>query len=49
MATSAERALEIWNSVEGEEEGVGEWFEVDQDRINLFADATTDRSCCRLS
>ncbi len=42
MATKAEAALEIFNSVMGEEEGVGEWFEVDQDRINLFADATLD-------
>ena len=42
MSTSAELALEIWKSVEGEEEGVGEWFEVSQDRINQFADATDD-------
>jgi len=42
MATSAEQALEIWNSVKGEEEGVGEWLEVNQERINLFADATDD-------
>ena len=26
----------------GEEVGVGEWFEVDQQRINTFADATDD-------
>ena len=43
MATSAEQAIELWRSVEGEEEGVSEWFEVDQDRINLFADATNDQ------
>ncbi|MEZ7908667.1 MAG: MaoC family dehydratase [Pseudomonadales bacterium] len=42
MTTKAETALELFNSVMGEEEGVGEWFEVDQDRINLFADATLD-------
>lgn len=42
MSTNAEKALEIFKSYEGEEEGVGEWFEVDQDRINLFADATMD-------
>ena len=42
MTTKAEAALELFNSVMGEEEGVGEWFEVDQDRINLFADATLD-------
>ena len=42
MADKAERALAIFKSWEGEEEGVGEWFEIDQDRINLFADATMD-------
>jgi acyl dehydratase len=42
MSTNAEKALEIFKSYEGEEEGVGEWFEIDQDRINLFADATMD-------
>tara|TARA_B100001964_G_scaffold243303_1_gene320828 strand:+ start:922 stop:1443 length:522 start_codon:yes stop_codon:yes gene_type:complete len=42
MSTKAEQALEIFKSFEGEEEGVSEWFEVDQDRINLFADATLD-------
>lgn len=26
----------------GQELGVGEWFEIDQDRINAFADATGD-------
>ncbi len=42
MSSKAEAALEIFKSYEGEEEGVGEWFEVDQDRINTFADATMD-------
>lgn len=42
MSSKAEAALEIFNSYAGEEEGVGEWFEVDQERINLFADATMD-------
>lgn len=42
MTTKAEAALEIFNSYMGEEEGIGDWFEVDQDRINLFADATMD-------
>lgn len=42
MASKAEQALEIFKSVEGEEEGVGEWFEIDQERINTFADATMD-------
>lgn len=42
MATNAEKALELFKEFEGEEEGVGEWLEIDQDRINLFADATND-------
>ena len=43
MATKAEAALKIFKSYEGEEEGVGEWLVVDQDRINMFAEATLDR------
>ncbi len=27
----------------GQEMGVGEWLEVTQERVNLFADATGDR------
>ena len=42
MASKAEQALEIFKSYEGEEEGVGEWMTIDQDRVNLFADATDD-------
>lgn len=42
MTSKAATALEIFNSYMGEEEGIGEWFVVDQDRINLFADATLD-------
>ncbi|MDH5737614.1 MAG: MaoC family dehydratase [Gammaproteobacteria bacterium] len=42
MATNAEKAIEIFKSVEGQEEGVGDWLKVDQERINLFADATDD-------
>ena len=42
MSEKAAAALEIFKSIEGQEEGVGEWFEVTQDRINLFADATLD-------
>lgn len=41
MSNKAEAALAIFKSIEGLEEGVGEWFEVDA-RINLFADATMD-------
>ena len=42
MTSKAAAALEIFKSYEGEEEGVGEWFQIDQARINLFADATMD-------
>ncbi|HKI75069.1 MAG TPA: MaoC family dehydratase [Pseudomonadales bacterium] len=42
MTTKAEAALKVFENYLGEEEGVGEWFLVDQDRINLFADATMD-------
>ncbi len=35
-------ALERFQKRLGEEEGVGEWFEVDQSRVNDFADATLD-------
>ena len=37
MATVQEMQAKV-----GEELGVGEWFEVSQDRINTFADATGD-------
>ena len=42
MSAKAAAAMEIYNTILGEEEGVGEWLEIDQDRINLFADATLD-------
>ncbi len=42
MAGNAATAIEIFKSYEGEEEGVSEWMEVNQDRINIFADATDD-------
>lgn len=34
--------LEEYSKAAGEELGVSEWFEIDQDRINNFADATED-------
>ncbi len=40
--SNAEKALAIFQKHVGEEEGVGEWFEIDQERINAFADATLD-------
>lgn len=42
MTTKAEAALKIFESSLGEEEGVGDWFAIDQERINMFADATMD-------
>ena len=42
MATSAETAYELYTAAVGTPEGVGEWFVIDQDRINAFADATED-------
>jgi acyl dehydratase len=42
MSSKAEAALAVFKSYEGEEEGVGDWLTVDQDRINTFADATLD-------
>ncbi len=42
MATKGEIAYEKLKAREGELEGVGEWMEIDQDRINQFADVTED-------
>lgn len=42
MSSNAEKAYDVWKSSEGQEEGVGDWFEVDQERINQFADVTLD-------
>jgi acyl dehydratase len=42
MASKAEAAFEIFKKNVGTDEGVGEWHTVDQDQINLFADATLD-------
>ena len=42
MATAAEKAIEILQGQVGTPDGTGEWLEIDQDRINLFADATLD-------
>jgi acyl dehydratase len=42
MSTNAERAYKVFHSALGQEEGVGEWFTVDQSRINQFADVTQD-------
>ena len=42
MASNAEQGFEQDTANIGKEEGVGEWFEMTQDRINAFADTTLD-------
>jgi acyl dehydratase len=42
MSAAAQRAFEVNKQLEGTEEGVGDWFEITQDRVNAFADATID-------
>ena len=41
MATNAEKAYELFKAGIGPE-GAGAWFEVNQERINSFADVTED-------
>lgn len=40
--SNAERVLELVKKLEGTEEGVGDWFTIDQGRIDAFADVTED-------
>ena len=42
MSTNAEKAYELFKASEGREEGAGEWFQVDQKRIDQFGDVTID-------
>jgi acyl dehydratase len=42
MSEAAAKAFELYQADVGNDEGVGEWFEVDQDQINQFADVTHD-------
>src|SRR5690554_872831 len=42
MATNAEAAYEHLKATEGNDEGSGEWFEVTQELVDQFADATHD-------
>lgn len=42
MSTAAEKACEFLGSRVGSEEGAGDWFEITQERVNDFADATLD-------
>lgn len=43
MSSNAEKALSIYQKFIGKEEGPSEWHTIDQQQINLFADATLDR------
>jgi acyl dehydratase len=42
VATKAEAAFELFKAREGQADGTGDWLEIDQDRINGFADVTED-------
>lgn len=42
MTTKAEAAYELFKAAIGQDEGTGDWLQVDQDRINAFADVTED-------
>ena len=42
MSTNAEKAAEIFKRYVGKEDEPGAWFQVDQPRINQFADCTLD-------
>ena len=43
MPTNAENAKALFEAALGQTEGPGEWFVVDQDRIDRFAEVTEDR------
>ena len=43
MATNGEKAYELHQAAVGQSEGAGEWLEIDQARINAFADVTEDQ------
>ncbi len=42
MSSNAENAYEILKATEGQDQGHGDWFEVTQETIDAFADATLD-------
>ena len=42
MTTKAEAAYELFKAAIGQDEGTGDWLQVDQERINQFADVTED-------
>src|SRR6476660_1411946 len=42
MSEAAGKAFELFKADIGNDEGAGEWFQVDQDQVNQFADVTHD-------
>ncbi len=42
MATNGEKAYELMQAALGQPEGSGDWLEIDQARINAFADVSGD-------
>ncbi len=42
MSANAQAAYDELSKLIGQEPAVGEWFEIDQARVNAFADATLD-------
>jgi len=42
MTTNGENAYENFKAAIGADEGAGDWYEITQERINQFADATDD-------
>ncbi len=43
MPTNGEKAYELYKAALGQPEGTGEWIEIDQARIQAFADVTEDQ------
>jgi acyl dehydratase len=42
VSDNAEKAFALWQDAVGKEEATGDWMEIDQKRINEFADVTID-------
>jgi len=42
MSEAATKAFEVWKQDIGKSEGAGDWFVIDQQRIDQFADVTED-------
>ncbi len=43
MPTNGEKAYELYKAALGQPEGTGDWIEIDQARIQAFADVTEDQ------